>query len=205
MGYDTTSFSVLHYDSMMIEFKSQPISEGCILFLGNSITEGGDWPKLLQNLNVINHGIGGDLTFGVLRRLNEVARHKPKQVFLMIGINDLSRNVPDSLIVKNIFSIVEGLHQQLPETKIIVQSLLPVDEAVNDLLIEYKLNPSVSAINQALKENTTEYDYVYLDLHTYFSNDSGMLNAAYTYDGIHLNSKGYDKWVKVLKSEGLVN
>jgi lysophospholipase L1-like esterase len=123
----------------------------------------------------------------------------------MIGINDISRNVPDSLIVQNILAIVQYLKMEIPKTQIIVQSLLPVNEKVNELLLEYEMNPNILIVNQALNNNAHELDYTYLDLHPYFSNDSGMLNPEFTYDGIHLNSKGYDKWVKVLKSEGLVN
>lgn len=205
MGYDTTSYNVLHYDSLLVEFESQPISEGCILFLGNSLTEGGDWSRLLQKPDVINQGIGGDLTFGVLRRLDKVSRHKPSQVFLMIGTNDLTRNVPDSIIVQNILSIVEVLYSKIPATQFIVQSLLPVNDEVDPQLSDYKLNPRVLAINQALRNNADKWGYTYIDLHTSFSNKVGKLRPALTYDGIHLNSKGYKLWLDILYSEALVN
>ncbi|HVU56438.1 MAG TPA: hypothetical protein VHD83_15340 [Puia sp.] len=42
---------------------------GGTIFLGNSITEYGDWQRLLHDARVINRGIAGDNTFGILDRL----------------------------------------------------------------------------------------------------------------------------------------
>ena len=60
-----------------------------IIMLGNSITDGCEWSELFQNSNIKNRGISGDITEGVLYRLDEVTRSKPAKVFLLIGINDL--------------------------------------------------------------------------------------------------------------------
>jgi len=57
-------------------------------FLGNSITDYCDWYELFGKLNIKNREIGGD---GVIDRLDEVTSSKPKQIFLMIGINDLGK------------------------------------------------------------------------------------------------------------------
>jgi len=52
----------------------------------------GDFKKLLKDSTAINRGIGGDITFGILNRLEEVQRFKPSKLFICIGINDLSKN-----------------------------------------------------------------------------------------------------------------
>ena len=56
------------------EKKMQP---GDVVMLGDSITEGADWAALLPQTRVHNHGIGGDDTVGVLRRLDLVTRAQP--------------------------------------------------------------------------------------------------------------------------------
>jgi hypothetical protein len=58
------------------QFRSYPNSPKDIIFLGNSITAGAEWNELLQNEHARNRGISGDITFGVLERLDEVTeRH----------------------------------------------------------------------------------------------------------------------------------
>nr|WP_313770070.1 GDSL-type esterase/lipase family protein [[Scytonema hofmanni] UTEX B 1581] len=70
------------------QFEKLPKSESDIIMLGDSITDEGEWTELL-GLNVKNRGISGDTTERILHRLDSILESKPKQVFLMIGINDL--------------------------------------------------------------------------------------------------------------------
>ena len=79
-----------NYKKVIEEFKEKPLNLNDIVFLGNSITAGGnDWSERLNIPNIKNRGIGGDTTDGVIARLDEIIYFKPKAVFLLIGINDL--------------------------------------------------------------------------------------------------------------------
>ena len=53
-------------------FEVLPTSKSDIIFLGNSITNGGEWAELLGNPHAKNRGISGDTTQGVLDRLREL-------------------------------------------------------------------------------------------------------------------------------------
>ena len=75
-----------------------------ICFLGDSITHGGQYHEFLQlfyatrhpslNLSFHNCGISGDNASGMLARFEEdVMKHKPTHVFLMTGMNDVSRTL----------------------------------------------------------------------------------------------------------------
>ena len=99
--FDTT-YRPATYDVQVALFESYKNSASDIIFLGNSITAHAEWAELLENPHVKNRGISGDITFGVLQRLKEVTEGKPAKVFLLIGINDISRNIPDELIIDNI-------------------------------------------------------------------------------------------------------
>src|SRR5580692_3529611 len=70
--YDTVGFIPEHYPQRIAKFQSEPIVTGRIIFLGNSITEIGPWAKLTGDTTVVNRGIGGDITYGVLKRLDDV-------------------------------------------------------------------------------------------------------------------------------------
>ena len=61
-------------------FENSPDTKKEIIFLGNSITEGCDWKSLFPDKNVLNRGISGDVTRGVLNRIDEVTSSKPKKI-----------------------------------------------------------------------------------------------------------------------------
>src|SRR6478736_1622024 len=90
-----------NYAQRVANFRSYPNSEKDIIFLGNSITDYTDWNELLQLPEARNRGISGDITFGILERLDEVTEGKPAKIFILIGINDIARNIPDSVILNN--------------------------------------------------------------------------------------------------------
>ena len=79
------------------------------VMLGDSLTEGIDWRELFPDVKILNRGIGGDTSAGVLNRLDEVIGRHPKIVVLMIGANDLRMGVPVPQVAANIRSIVQTL------------------------------------------------------------------------------------------------
>ena len=93
-------FSPFYYHKVS-HFRTLPNTKGEIIFLGNSITDYCEWSELFQNSKIKNRGISGDVTDGVLERLDEVTESKPSKIFLMIGINDLSRGKSEEYIFNN--------------------------------------------------------------------------------------------------------
>jgi lysophospholipase L1-like esterase len=186
-----------NYKKMINKFKNNPLSYGDIVFLGNSITQGGnDWSKRLNYPNIKNRGIGGDVTDGVLSRIDEIGYFKPKAVFLLIGINDLwnngSPNKPSAeYIGSNIIKIIQAINAQTPKTKIYVQTVLPIEKE------EYRLN--IIKVNEIIKAKEKENPYEIIDLYSIFVNQDGLIKKELSTDGIHLNEKGYDTWVKFIK------
>src|SRR4051812_41615083 len=69
------------YATKVDQFKSYPNKNSDIIFFGNSITAGTDWNELLGIDNARNRGISGDISFGLLERLDEVTEGKPAKVF----------------------------------------------------------------------------------------------------------------------------
>ena len=60
----------LYYDRIEV-FKQDTLKFNQIVFLGNSITEGGkDWNEKFGVVGISNRGIAGDSTDGVIARLN---------------------------------------------------------------------------------------------------------------------------------------
>lgn len=201
-SYDT-SYNNYLYDSRVEYFRGLPVSDGEIVFVGNSITHWGDWAELLGNHKVRNRGIAGDISYGVLARLDEILARKPKKIFLMIGVNDIGRGIP----LQNTLGIYERILLKIisdsPSSRIFVQSVLPI----NDTLINRKYytgtNTQISTMNKSLARLASKYNIPYIDLYTLFLDESGrQMKALFTYDGIHLSAKGYLLWTDYLKREG---
>lgn len=197
------SWTQKHFPKRIKEFMEQPLEFGEIVFIGNSITEGGgDWSSKFGIKHIRNRGIAGDLSDGVLRRLDEITYFKPKAVFILIGINDLfnihqlednpalkyANTVPSPVFVaKNILKITKEIHRKSPHTKIFVLTLLPTRRAF--------LKKDILILNSHIKQNATKGFYQLVDLYSVFLDGNGDLEEEFTKDGVHLNDKGYQKWV----------
>lgn len=105
-----------YYHQRVSHFKTLPQTTGNIVFIGNSITDGAEWSELFDDGRIKNRGISGDITAGVMARLDEITSRKPAKVFLMIGVNDLDRNISPESVLKNIFWIASYVKQQTPAT-----------------------------------------------------------------------------------------
>ncbi|WP_198673979.1 GDSL-type esterase/lipase family protein [Chitinophaga alhagiae] len=194
-----SSYANWYYEGRMELYDQLNNKPADILFLGNSITERGEWHELLPGKKIANRGIGGDNTFGVLARLDGVIQQQPKKLFLLIGINDIGRGLPVEVILHNYRRILTQLTQGLPKTKIIVQSVLPMNEA--KLPYAYLKNKAdkIKALNEGIVPLAREFNLTYLNLHELFADEKGELKADYTKDGIHLEPAAYVDWVNWLK------
>ncbi len=174
-----------------------PLHATDIVFLGNSITEQGEWAELLSNPNVRNRGIAGDGTEGVLQRLPAILAAKPKAVCLMIGVNDLYFH-PPKYVIKHYTTILQAIKTKTPNTVVLVQSILPVNNQVKNTRIS---NDDIRKTNSQVRELASQLGYTYLDLSSHFTDEAGHLDSQYTVDGIHINGRGYRHWRDILLTQ----
>jgi lysophospholipase L1-like esterase len=198
-SWDTIPVLPDYYKAKLAAFRKQKETTGKILFLGNSITEMGNFKKLLGDSGVVNRGIGGDITFGIMQRLDEVTRFKPSKLFLLIGINDLYKKIPEDVVLENMFLIISRIHKGSPNTQVFVHSILPVNKSFKNFPKGYDLMENISVINTQLSKISKRFNYTYVDLYKEFTDKEGNLNAGYSRDGLHLNDAGYKLWIKILK------
>ena len=185
-----------NYKHVINNFKKNPLKFNQIVFLGNSITaEGGNWGEKLNYTNIRNRGIAGDVTDGVLARIDEIIYFKSKAVFLLIGINDLwnfSPGIPSTkYISNNILKIAKEIKKGSPETQVYVQTILPTAKSI---FVE-----SINKINNTIKSKSSKFNFTVIDLHSHFENNDGLIKKELTTDGIHLNSKGYQVWIEIVR------
>jgi lysophospholipase L1-like esterase len=181
------------------QFRSFPNLGTDIIFLGNSIMAGTDWSELLGMTNVRNRGISGDISFGILERLDEVTEGKPAKVFILIGINDISRNIPDTVIVGNYAKIIRRIKATSPGTKIYFHTLMPVNNEFTQFKNHYNKDEHILFVNDELKKLAAKEKITCIDLYVQFIDINKKLDKELTIDGLHLNAAGYKRWASILK------
>lgn len=125
-----------------VETINQPIT---ILALGDSLTEGlgvdpnDNYPAQLEatlkemgytNVEVVNSGLSGETSTGLVNRLDWVAQTKPDITILTIGANDAMRGIDVATIEKNIRTAVK--HLQDNGSDVILGGMQIYDNLGND-------------------------------------------------------------------------
>jgi lysophospholipase L1-like esterase len=198
-GQNAPAYLSLHYRLRYLYFMIEPHAKSPIVFLGDSMTDEGEWSKLFPNEHVVNRGIGGDTTHGVLERLNQIIDLNPPKIFLMIGTNDLCYNRSINSALDNYDQILATLHHQLPNTKIYIESVLPFNDKIFPS-VYLRTNTNIEKLDIGIKKLAEKYHDPYIDMVDKFSDEDGRLPASDTTDGLHLNQKGYNIWQQQLDS-----
>ena len=155
-----------------------------------------------ENL-ALNFGISGDRTEHVLHRLLprsagglgelDSPALQPEFIVLLIGINnswDAQAPVADS-VYAGIKAVLDAAHARKPRSQVILQSLLPTNEAARNRDV-------VVPVNQRLALLAASGPYAgsvhYLDLVPAFVDAEGRQIEKYFDDGLHPNETGYRVW-----------
>ena len=195
---DSSKFPAYYWHSKDM-FDHLPDTRNEIVFLGNSITDGAEWFELLQNKRCRNRGISGDVTEGILLRLDGVTKLKPAAIFLLIGINDLSRNISVDEITGRYREILQRIQKETPGTKVYVQSVMPVNPATGgNKRLEGKTELIIE-LNGRLQTLAKEFGLIYIDLFTPLSDNNNLLPRRYSIDCLHLSYEGYRIWAETIK------
>ncbi|OHD65201.1 MAG: hypothetical protein A2176_14195 [Spirochaetes bacterium RBG_13_51_14] len=183
-----------YYQDKVSLFRIERRTGGGIVFIGDSLTDRCEWSELLNRCDVVNRGIDGDTTDGVLDRISDVTKLKPAQLFIMVGGNDIVHGRKEREIADNYRKILARIRAESPLTRIYVQSILPTVYQIVPLL-----RNSIQELNGRLKTFADNRQVIYVDIYTHMADKNGDLKSAYTSDGTHLNGRGYLVWRDVLR------
>ena len=181
-----------HYAQRADFFRRYPVNEGDIVFLGDSITDGGCWEELLPGVPLKNRGINADDTLGVIKRLDGILRAKPIAIFLLIGTNDLPwwTYRKDAEILNSYNQILERCREISPDTRVYVQSLLPRGRSYAR---------RIRKMNAGLETLAAKHNFPFINLYPAFVDANGALQDQLTNDHLHLMAEGYTRWVSIIK------
>lgn len=194
----TTQSDVLrpaHYEQRQTLFERLPITNNSIVMLGDSMILYNEWSEEFPIGPILNRGIGGDTTFGLLKRLGTITKGHPKCIIIMIGVNDIAKGIAKDQTLKNYNEILSKIEKDSPNSKVIITSILPV----NNKLYGYRVhNSQVIQLNKSLQKLASGHHIQMVNIHDQYLKGN-QLDSKYTRDGLHLNGEGYNIWINALK------
>lgn len=188
-----------YWEQKVSLFDHLPVTPNDIIFLGNSITDGGNFEELFKREDVKNRGIRSDVIPGVQKRLDQVTKGHPRKIFLLIGINDVSHGLSVDSLAARYSRLVDEIRRRSPETRLYLQSLMPIN---NDYKVYKGLKgreKTVVEFNKRIRAIAEERGLTYIDLWPWLADKNGKLNRRFTNDGLHLTGPGYRAWTGGLK------
>ena len=160
------------------------------MMLGDSITDEGQWDELLDNTKVQNRGISGDTTDGVLDRLNSISKGI-KQVFIMIGVNDIMRGKEVDEVYTNYLKIIQTFKDK--NIKVYIQSTLYIGESR-----KANFNPKIEELDARLEKYASENQITFINLNPILAPQK-VLKKEFTSDDLHLNGTAYKLWTEQIR------
>lgn len=189
--YDTE-----HYRKRLEVFRQNPITEShSMIFIGDSMIEGGSWNEYFSNSSIVNRGIVGDNTEGMTNRFDEIVHAKPAILFLSGGVNDISQDAKTKTIVANFRYMIRRIKEQSPSTILYLQSALPINNSFARYKRLFGKEQKIIELNKALKKLAQQEKITFIDNYPlYLDADGKTLKAEYTSDGLHLKADFYKFW-----------
>ena len=187
-----------YYDHRKSQLEFLPIQASDIVFLGDSLTDEGEWAELLNNPAIKNRGISSETTIGILDRLDAILNPQPQKIFLLIGVNDLNHfsGRSPAEVAETYKEILTRMRARSPQTSVLIQSCLPINQS---LFTGYVTNIAIQALNEKLQPLAAAFSYPYIDLYAHFIDAADQLDAKYTSDGVHLNGIAYQHWQTLIQ------
>jgi len=165
------------------------IGPATVVLFGDSLTEEGDWARLLPDRPVANQGYSGFTTEQLIPIAESVAADRPRLVLVLAGTNDIRDGHPPAWTERQLIAVLDRLEAAGPETTVIVQTLLPRADAAEEVV----------ATNERIVALAADRGVAIVDLHPSFDDGAGGLRAEETRDGLHLSEAGYRRWVELLE------
>ncbi len=161
------------------------MKQGTFLFLGDSLIADYDWQERMPHFTIINRGVPGETTQGLLTRIPAITQSikDPEMILLMIGTNNLI--IEDYSFLEPLRQIIVALTSQYPTTEVITNSLLPIQ-------LPWLNMDALQQINAKIEPMTQQTGSCYLDMFTRFKPTPEFFQG----DGVHLQRKAYELWSK---------
>ena len=165
------------------------------------------WPSLVESrlkISVINSGIGGDTSGGLLSRFFPgVVQHRPDVVLIMAGTNDLWWDLDIKMILANIFAMTcQAEHYNIAPLvglppPIVVEKACTQEFAAPESGYD-RCAENLATLAKTLARAAKQNDIGCLDFYHPFCDKSGnAIGKYYLDDGLHPNKAGHRRMAEI--------
>ena len=161
------------------------------LFLGDSITDSLSFYEFIDESNVIAKF--GLTAKGAKDEVQNIVKINPENIFIMFGMNDIINNDDSNGFADDYAKLIHSIKEKLPNTKIYIQSILPVDSKAKDKKSALT-NENIDKFNEALINMTEDENIEYLNIRAILEDNRDLLEP----DGIHVKYEFYKLWLNYL-------
>lgn len=189
-GYNLPSDDLYQIDNISNEQARAIFLNKNAVVVGDSMGEGLSCYGVLNNESVVWHR--GRRVDNMNLDLPTLIQKNPSYLFLAYGANDLKMlNGNVQAFIQNYKSAIESIKNALPNTKIIINSVLPTSSnaILNDNCFSYQ-----SLFNEELKKLAIDQNVDFLE-NSYFLNDE-----SFSSDGIHPKAYFFFLWARHMAS-----
>ena len=201
VSLSTFAQSGFPFDDEIRAFKHQdslsfPKPNG-ILFIGSSsIRKWTDLEQRFAGKPIIRRGVGGCELSQLVKYYTPyiLFPYHPRKIFIYAGENDIADGKTADSVYANFKTLWAMIKKKLPKAKIYYLS-------AKDAPVRAKFRPEVDKANRMVKKYLAgKPNSLYIDINpSIFKPGTTMPDSSlFESDYLHLNSKGYDRWQKVL-------
>ena len=180
--------------------RAVPSSPGRSPKTRNGLPARGTSQHLPPSIEILNFGLDGDLTAGILERFQkQVLPKAPHCLTLCGGANDLGCDLGVEPALENLTRIVQMAKER--DMAVVVGGVPPIEACFmgpqpTDPREEPEATRQRREIHTALEElvrrnGGSQARLFYADLFTPLSTAQGSLDPGYSSDGLHLDAQGY--------------
>ncbi|MCM1540236.1 MAG: GDSL-type esterase/lipase family protein [Blautia sp.] len=124
------------------------------------------------------------------------------KIYLMIGINEMGTGTVESFVAAY-QEAVDHLLELQPDAILYIQGIIKVTTERSEQG-DYINNEGIEARNEALSQLADNERIFYLDVNPEICDETGGMEASYTFDGVHLKAQYIDIWKTYLKEHAIV-
>lgn len=198
MGQEKRDYETDLFYSRVKYFEANPIPSGSIVYLGDSLIQNGKWDTYYGDKKPVNRGIIGNNTEGMQQILPEIIAAKPKQIFLIGGVNDISQDIPNKQVVANWEDMIDSIQMYSPSTQIFLHSVLPINNSFGRYKKLIGKEKQIVALNKELKKMAKSKGVTFVNIYpSYIDTKTKLLKPDFTTDGLHLTPEAYQIWADI--------
>ena len=167
-----------------------------ILFIGSStIRFWKDLNTTFPDRNILNRGFGGSEMSDLIKYVDKlVVPYHPKKIFIYEGDNDIGYGKNPDDVLKQANQLLLLIREKLPKrTQVFFISPKPS-------IARWQLKDKYEYYNRELEKWTKQQKKViFIDVwKPMLDTDGNVMKDLFIGDGLHMNSKGYEIWAKVI-------